>query len=43
MLGGEGYLTLRTLWFLRPRAIQVWWGRRQEVMDYFMNAVGGSF
>jgi hypothetical protein len=43
MLGGEGYLTLRTLWFLRPRAIQVWWGRRQEVMDYFMNAVRGKF
>ena len=43
MLAGEGYLTLRSLWFLRPRALQVWWGRRREVMDYVINALRGRF
>ena len=43
MLAGEGYLTLRSLWFLRPRALQVWWGRRKEVMDYLMNGLRGRF
>ena len=43
MLGGEGYLTLRTFWFLRPRALQVWWGRRLEVLDYLRNVLSGRF
>ncbi len=43
MLGGEGYLTPRSLWFIRPRAFQVWWGRRLEVLDYLRNIVGGRF
>ena len=43
MLAGEGYLTIRTLWFLRPRALQVWWGRRKEVADYVVNALRGKF
>jgi UDP-MurNAc hydroxylase len=43
MLGGEGYLTLRTLWYLRPRAMQVWWGRRLEVWDYLRNLLSGRF
>ncbi|MDQ6769790.1 MAG: MBL fold metallo-hydrolase [Gemmatimonadota bacterium] len=43
MLGGEGYLTLRTLWFMRPRALKVWWGRRLEVFDYLRNMVSGRF
>ncbi len=43
MLGGEGYLTLRTLWFLKPRALQIWWGRREEVFDYLRNALSGKF
>ncbi|MDB4914532.1 MAG: hypothetical protein JWM95_2176 [Gemmatimonadetes bacterium] len=43
MLGGEGYLTLRTFWFLRLRALQVWWGRRLEVWDYLRNLLTGRF
>jgi len=43
MLAGEGYLTLRTLWFLRPRSMQIWWGRRKEVIDYLANALRGKF
>jgi hypothetical protein len=43
MLGGEGYLTLRTLWFLRPRALEVWWGRRLEVLDYLRSVLSGRF
>jgi hypothetical protein len=43
LLGGEGYLTFRTLWFLRPRALQIWWGRRLEVADYLRTLVGGRF
>jgi UDP-MurNAc hydroxylase len=43
MLGGEGYLTLRTLWFIRPRALRIWWGRRLEVFDYLRNLVTGRF
>jgi UDP-MurNAc hydroxylase len=43
MLGGEGYLTLRTLWFLRWRALQVWWGRRLEVLDYARSIFAGRF
>jgi UDP-MurNAc hydroxylase len=43
MLGGEGYLTLRTLWFMRPRALEVWWGRRLEVIDYLRNLLSGRF
>ncbi len=43
MLGGEGYLTIRSLWFLRPRALQVWWGRRLEIMDYVKNVLSGRF
>ena len=43
MLAGEGYLTLRTFWFLRLRALQVWWGRRLEVWDYLRNLASGRF
>jgi hypothetical protein len=43
MLGGEGYLNLRTLWFARPRALQVWWGRRLEVLDYLRSFANGKF
>jgi UDP-MurNAc hydroxylase len=43
MLAGEGYLTLRTAWFLRLRALQVWWGRRLEVFDYLRSAARGGF
>jgi hypothetical protein len=43
MLAGEGYLTLRTFWFLRVRALQVWWGRRLEVWDYLRNLASGRF
>ncbi|MFL5483229.1 MAG: MBL fold metallo-hydrolase [Gemmatimonadaceae bacterium] len=43
MLGGEGYLTLRTLWFIRPRALRIWWGRRLEVFDYLRNLLTGRF
>jgi hypothetical protein len=43
MLAGEGYLTLWTLWFLRPRALRVWWGRRLELLDYLRSLVRGRF
>jgi UDP-MurNAc hydroxylase len=43
MLGGEGYLTLRSFWYLRPRALQVWWGRRLEVWDYLRSLLSGRF
>ena len=43
MLGGEGYLNLKTAWFLRPRALQIWWGRRKELQDYLRNALSGKF
>ncbi|HEY4307552.1 MAG TPA: MBL fold metallo-hydrolase [Gemmatimonadaceae bacterium] len=43
MLGGEGYLTIRSLWFLRPRALQIWWGRRLEVLDYVRSVFSGRF
>jgi len=43
MLAGEGYLELRTLWFLRPRSIRVLWGRRLEFWDYVRSMVSGRF
>ncbi|HEX4683447.1 MAG TPA: MBL fold metallo-hydrolase [Gemmatimonadaceae bacterium] len=43
MLGGEGYLNLKTLWFMRPRALQVWWGRRLEILDYVRSLCTGRF
>jgi UDP-MurNAc hydroxylase len=43
MLGGEGYLTLRSLWFARLRALEVWWGRRLELLDYLRSVFSGRF
>jgi hypothetical protein len=43
MLAGEGYLTIKSLWFLRPRSLQVWWGRRLEIVDYLRSIFNGRF
>jgi UDP-MurNAc hydroxylase len=43
MLAGEGYLRLWTLWFLRPRALRIWWGRRIEILDYLRPLLRGRF
>lgn len=43
MLAGEGYLKLWTFWFLRPRSLRIWWGRRLEVLDYIRSLLRGKF
>jgi hypothetical protein len=43
MLAGEGYLRLWNLWFLRPRSLRIWWGRRLEIWDYLRSLARGSF
>jgi hypothetical protein len=43
MLAAEGYLKFWTLWFLRPRALRVLWGRRLEIFDYLRSLVAGRF
>jgi len=43
ILGREGYLRLRSMWFLRPRSLQVTWGRRAELIDYVKHLLSGSF
>lgn len=43
MLGLEGYLDWRSLWFLRPRVLGVAWGRRTEVLEYARRIVTGTF
>jgi hypothetical protein len=43
MLAGEGYLRIWSLWFLRPRSLRIWWGRRLEVLDYLKPLLRGRF
>jgi hypothetical protein len=43
MLGLEGYLDWRSLWFLRPRVLAVAWGRRTEALEYAGRIATGSF